>query len=117
MAVADMISAKQRAINKLRNRRYNIGVPYSDICLNTPYFLRFAAPHQWCGWVHHSEGASKVLKTQSCGQESNQQDRITFLGEVAHVLFNQCAFVVFMPVAIRSKERYRVKMLSVRVVP
>ena len=40
MAVAYMISAEQRAIETVAG----MGIPHSDICLNTPHFLRFAAP-------------------------------------------------------------------------
>ena len=40
VAVASMVSAEQRAIETVGS----IGLPPSDICLNTPYFLRFAAP-------------------------------------------------------------------------
>jgi hypothetical protein len=40
MAVAYTISAEQRAIEIVAS----IDMPHSDICLNTPYFLRFAAP-------------------------------------------------------------------------
>ena len=56
MAVAYMISAKRRAIEVVAS----MDIPYSDICLNTPHFSRFAAPRKWYGWVLHLEGASKV---------------------------------------------------------
>ena len=40
MAVAYMISAEQRAIETVAS----MDISHSDICLNTPYFLRSAAP-------------------------------------------------------------------------
>ena len=40
MVVAYMISAEQRAIETVAS----MDIPHSDICLNTPHFLRFAAP-------------------------------------------------------------------------
>ena len=40
LSVASMVSAEQRAIETVGS----IGLPPSDICLNTPYFLRSAAP-------------------------------------------------------------------------
>ena len=39
MVVAYMISAEQRAIETVAD----MDMPHSDICLNTPHFLRFAA--------------------------------------------------------------------------
>ena len=39
----------------------SMDISHSDICLNTPYFLRFAARSQWCGWVYHLVGAREVL--------------------------------------------------------
>ena len=40
MAVAYMISAEQRALETVAS----VDISHSGICLNTPYFLRFAAP-------------------------------------------------------------------------
>ena len=40
MAVAYMISAEQRAIETVAS----VDISHSGICLNTPYFLRSAAP-------------------------------------------------------------------------
>ena len=40
MVVAYMISAEQRAIETVAG----MDISYSNVCLNTPYFLRFAAP-------------------------------------------------------------------------
>ena len=40
MVVAYMTSAEQRAIETVAS----MDIPHSDICLNTPHFLRFAAP-------------------------------------------------------------------------
>ena len=58
VAVAYMISAGQRAIETVAS----VDISHSDICLNTPYFLRSSTPSQWCDWVHHLVGAGlKVL--------------------------------------------------------
>ena len=40
MVVAYMISAEQRAMETVAS----IDISHSDVCLNTPYFLRFATP-------------------------------------------------------------------------
>ena len=40
MAVAFMISAEQRTVETV----VSMDISHSDICLNTPYMLRFAAP-------------------------------------------------------------------------
>ena len=45
MAVAYMVSAEQRTVEPVAN----VVISHSDICLNTPYFLRSTTPSQWCG--------------------------------------------------------------------
>ena len=59
VAYSYTISAKQRAIEPIGS----IDIHQSDIwvCLNKPYFSRFAAPREWYGWVHNLVGAAKML--------------------------------------------------------